>query len=164
MEYGGTSVTSDKLEIAFNDGQTEFTFTGNVKLNAPEFSAECTAAKVTASGHSVEPSFGTESIAQILATGPLSLCYGNRRCAAEYAEITPPNSTIFLYGKATIGDAIGTVSGDEICINYKTKSIEISSNSGRNPVAVTVDGGTSTPPQKNATPIAAPLSGKKQEQ
>jgi lipopolysaccharide export system protein LptA len=158
VEHAGSSITSDKLEISFNDDQTEFTFTGNVKLNSSEFSAECVAAKVTTFGRSLDPSFGTESIKRILVTGPLNLQYGDRCCSAEHAEITPFDSTILLSGEAVISGEMGTVSGNEICINYKTKSVEISSNVCK-PVTVDLgDGTAANASPKNITPPTSPLS------
>ncbi|MDR0590910.1 MAG: LptA/OstA family protein [Puniceicoccales bacterium] len=140
----GTSITSDQLEVAFKGDQTEFFFKGNVKLMSPEFSAECTAAKITTFGTSVDLASGLDSIKEISATGPLNLTYGERFCSADRAEITPADATIILAGKATVKDTMGSVSGSEIRINYETKSVIISSGEAQNSVNVNL-----SPPTEN---------------
>ncbi|MDR2807178.1 MAG: LptA/OstA family protein [Puniceicoccales bacterium] len=141
-ESQGTAVTSNKLEVSFNGDQMEFSFIGNVKLNSPEFSAECAIAKVITFENS--PKFPTSSefllefIKQISITGPMNLKYGERTCSADRAEITTADSTIVLSGRATVKDAMGVVSGHEIRINYKTKSVEILGDKDKDPVIVSV--------------------------
>ncbi|MDR1303500.1 MAG: LptA/OstA family protein [Puniceicoccales bacterium] len=132
----GTSITSDQLEVALQGDQTDFFFEGNVKLTSPEFSAECAAARITTSGTSVDLASGLDSIEKISATGPIYLNFGERSCSADRAEITPVDKTITLLGKATARDTMGAVSGDEIRINYGTKSVVISSGEAQNPVSV----------------------------
>ncbi|MDR3317546.1 MAG: LptA/OstA family protein [Puniceicoccales bacterium] len=134
----GTSITSDKLEVSLNNNQSEFLFTGNVKLSAPSFSAKCVAAKVITFGKTPNLAADFDSIKKISITGPLLLQQGERSCSADYAEITTENTTIILSGKATARDTMGTISGHEIRINYNTKSIEISSGAQQNPVSVNI--------------------------
>jgi lipopolysaccharide export system protein LptA len=150
----GTSITSDQLEVAFRGDQTEFFFKGNVKLISPEFSAECVAAKIITFGTSVDLASGLDSIKEISATGLLNLTSGERSCSADRAKIKPADATITLSGKATVKDTMGTVSGNEFRINYRTKSVVISSGEAQNPVSVNLSQPTeikdillNTPPQ-----------------
>ncbi|MDR1435324.1 MAG: LptA/OstA family protein [Puniceicoccales bacterium] len=142
LNASGTSITSDKLEVSFNGDQTELFFSGSVKVNSPEFSVECVAAKITTFGNSMALPQGSnallESIKQISITGPLNLNYGERSCSADHAEITTIDTTAILSGNATAKDKMGTVSGSEIRVNYKTKSVEILSGSPNEPVTVNV--------------------------
>jgi lipopolysaccharide export system protein LptA len=149
----GTSITSDQLEVAFQGNQTEFFFKGNVKLISPEFSAECAAAKITTFGTSVDLASGLDSIKEISATGPLNLTSGGRSCSADYAKITTADTTIILSGKATAKDTMGTVSGNEIRINYRTKSVVISSGEAQNPVNVSL----SLPTESKGAPPNIPM-------
>ncbi|MDR2812887.1 MAG: LptA/OstA family protein [Puniceicoccales bacterium] len=133
-----TLITSDKLEITLGENQSEFSFTGNVKLSAHLFSATCTAAKVITFGKTVNLTSDLDSIKQISITGPLLLQQGERSCSADRAEITTTDTTVVLSGNATAKDPMGTVSGNEIRINYATKSIEISSAPCSQPVTLDV--------------------------
>jgi lipopolysaccharide export system protein LptA len=138
----GTSITSDRVEVSFNGDQTELSFRGNVKVNSSEFSENALLLKSQPLGNlgAFFPLLNAllESIKQISITGPLILNYGERSCSADYAEITTANSTAILSGNAMAKDTMGTISGGEIRINYKTKSIEILSASENKPVTVNV--------------------------
>ena len=46
----GISITSDRLAVAFKGEDSEFTFDGNVQIEAPLFSAKCTRAQVINAG------------------------------------------------------------------------------------------------------------------
>ncbi|MDR1907213.1 MAG: LptA/OstA family protein [Puniceicoccales bacterium] len=138
LQNSETSITSDKLEISLDENQSEFLFTGNVKLAAPAFSAECAVAKVITFGKPINLTSDFDSIKQISITGPLFLQQGERSCSADRAEITTTDTTIILSGNATAKDTMGTISGNEIRINYTTKSIEILGASYDKPVAVNV--------------------------
>ncbi|MDR0418118.1 MAG: LptA/OstA family protein [Puniceicoccales bacterium] len=131
-----TSVTSDKLEIFFNENQSEFSFTGNVELLASTFLLQCTAAKVITYGKKMNLDF--TSIKQILITGPLFLQQDERSCSANQAEITPMNTTITLSGNVTVKDPAGTILCNEMLINYETKSIKISGTPNNSPVTVNI--------------------------
>jgi lipopolysaccharide export system protein LptA len=134
----GTMITSDKLEINLAENQSEFSFIGNVKLSAPLFSATCAAAKVVTFGKPVNLTSNFDSVKQISITGPLFFQQGERSCSADHAEITTADTTITFSGNATAKDPIGTISGNEIRINYTTKSIEISGTPNNKPVALNV--------------------------
>ncbi|MDR0740671.1 MAG: LptA/OstA family protein [Puniceicoccales bacterium] len=134
----GTMITSDKLEINLAESQSEFLFTGNVKLSTILFSATCAAAKVVTSGKPVNLTSDFDSVKQISITGPLLFQQGERSCSADHAEIITADTTIILSGNATAKDPMGTISGDEIRINYTTKSIEISSTPNNKPVALNI--------------------------
>jgi lipopolysaccharide export system protein LptA len=133
-----TSITSDKLEIALVEDQTEFLFTGNVKLVTASFGAECTVAKVIASGSMMNLAPNLDSIKQISITGPLVLKQGERSCSADRAEITTTDTTLMLFGNATVRDPMGTISASEIRINYMTKSVEISGTPHDKPVTLNI--------------------------
>jgi lipopolysaccharide export system protein LptA len=138
----GTLITSDKLEISLNENQSEFLFTGNVKLAAPLFSMECAEAKIITFGKIMNSAPDFDSIKQISITGPLLFRQDERSCSADRAEITTTDTTIILSGNATAKDSRGTISGSEIRINYMAKNIEISSAINNSPVTLNV----STPP------------------
>jgi lipopolysaccharide export system protein LptA len=143
-----TQITSDKLEINLGEKQSEFSFEGNVKLSTPSFSATCAAAKVITFGKPVSLNSNFNSVKQISITGPLLFQQGERSCSADYAEITTVDTTIILSGNATAKDPMGTVSGNEIRINYTTKSIEISGAPNNRPVALNVSAPTDGSPNK----------------
>jgi lipopolysaccharide export system protein LptA len=136
----GASITSDKLEISFGETESTFTFTGNVRLAAPAFSAECHAAQILTSGRPTNLSALTsdfDCVKRILIEGPIQLQQGERTCNADQAEIRTEDTVIILSGNVTVKDSMGTISGQEIHINYRTHAIEISS--GTTPNAVTID-------------------------
>ncbi|MDR1367063.1 MAG: hypothetical protein LBJ13_04150 [Puniceicoccales bacterium] len=132
----GTSITSDKLEIFFNENQSEFSFTGNVELSSSVFSVKCTAARVTTFGKKMN--LDPASIKQILVVGPLFLQQGERSCSASQAEITPMDATITLCGNVAVKDPAGTILCDEMLINYETKSVKISGTPSSSPVTVNI--------------------------
>jgi hypothetical protein len=63
---------------------------------------------------------------------------GERSWSVDRAEMTTSDRTIILLGNTTAKDTIGTISGDEIRINYTIKNIDFLGASHDISVAVNV--------------------------
>ncbi|UPA28591.1 MAG: hypothetical protein LW808_000785 [Verrucomicrobiota bacterium] len=138
--FAGISITSDRLNVSFEDNASELTFSEHVHVTAPLFTADCTQARVAVAGKLTDFQSDLGSIRHVWITGPLSLTQEDRQCTADAAEIIPGESIILLKGNAVIRSSMGTVSAPMIKVNYLTKNVEvISDRGGSQPVQISIE-------------------------
>lgn len=117
-----TVITSDRLDVINTDEGNRFIFSGSVRIEGDEFTAECDQMEVRTDSNEGDD-FG--AIAFIEGSGNVTIHQDDRIATAGRVLIYPRKDEIVLEDNPSVRDARGSVSGYRMILRGKDRKISI---------------------------------------